>query len=122
MFVPGPQNPAMNTKKGRPDVREVVGANVKAIIDARSATLDDACRTTGIKETQLKRIMSGKQAVTVRTLERIAAAYGLEPYQLLIPGMDAKNPQVLRSLSPAEERLYKALEEAMDAQKKSGTQ
>lgn len=110
-----------NKTKGRPDVKEIVGANVRALITAREKDFDAACTHLGIKPTQLKRIIKGEHAVTMTTIQRIAAAYDLEPYQLLVPGLDAKNPQVLRAVGPEEERLYRALDEALEAAKK-GTQ
>ena len=50
--------------------------------------------------------------MTLRTLDILATAFGLEPYQLLIPGLDPANPQILRILSASEQRLYEALEAA----------
>lgn len=102
----------MVSHKTRPDVKLIVGFNVRSLMQARRQDFDSACKAMKMKPTQLKRIVSGKHAITMTTLERIAGAYDLEPYQLLIPGLDAKNPQVLRALSPADENLYRALEEA----------
>jgi transcriptional regulator with XRE-family HTH domain len=93
-------------------VKEVIGSNVKALIRARDADFDAACKRLGMKETQLKRVVAGKHAITMSTLQRIAHGYDVEPYQLLVPGLDPKNPQVLRALSAAELKLYAALEEA----------
>jgi len=103
---------ATNNKKEKPDVKAVIGANVKALVQTRDKDFDAACKRLGMKETQLKRVIAGKHAVTMTTVQRIAESYDVEPYQLLVPGLDAKNPQVLRALSPEEENLYKALEAA----------
>lgn len=94
-------------------MKEIVGANVRALVRARDADFDAACKRLGMKETQLKRIVAGKHGITMSTLQRIAEGYDVEPYQLLVPGLDVKNPQVLRVLSQTEERLYKALEDAI---------
>lgn len=101
----------MTGKKVRPDVKGIVGANVKALVDARHKDMAAACEHLKIKETQLKRIIAGRHAVTMTTVERIAAAYDLAAYQLLVPGLDPRNPQVLRKLSADEEKFYKMLEE-----------
>ncbi len=103
-------------------MKTIVGANVKALIAARSESFEAACKATGMKPTQLKRVIAGKHAVTMTTIERIAAAYELHAYQLLVPGLDARNPQVLRQLSASEQKLYTALEDALEAAKKGGTQ
>ena len=36
----------------------------------------------------------------------LAKVFDVLPWQLLIPGLDPQNPQVLRSMNPAEEALY----------------
>lgn len=102
----------MGTIKGRPDVKEIVGANVRALLRAKDADFAAACKRLDMKSTQLKRIMAGRHAITMDTLQRLAEGYGVEPYQLLIPDLDPRNPQVLRALSQAELNLYRALEEA----------
>ena len=71
-----------------------------------------------IDQTTVGRILKQKHKVTMTTLAALADACGVEPYQMLIPGLNPGNPQVLRALSAAEERLYKALEDA----RKNGTQ
>lgn len=101
-------------------MKAIVGQNVKSLVKARDKDLDAACTRLGIKKTQLKRVITGKHAVTMSTLQRIAIAYDVEPYQLLVPGLDVKNPQVLKVLSLEEQKLYKALEEAMDARTSAG--
>ena len=96
-------------------MKAIVGENVRALIKSNDADVDAACLRLGMKATQVKRVMAGRHAITMTTLERIAAAYDLAPYQLLVPGLDPRNPQVLRQLSPAEAKLYAALEEARNA-------
>jgi len=48
-------------------------------------------------------------APTVDKLEDMATAFEIAPYQLLIPGLDPRNPQVLRELTETEKLLYKRL-------------
>ena len=74
----------MQTQKPRPDVKGIVGANLRALIKARDKSLESACERLDMKPTQVKRIMGGKHTITMTTVERIAAAYDLHAYQLLI--------------------------------------
>lgn len=80
------QNPHM-----RP--REVLAANLKALMSASTSlrTLPELIAATGGKVTNgtLDRIRRAESATTVDTLEPIAAAFGLEPWQLLVPGLRA---------------------------------
>lgn len=92
-------------------MRAIIAENVRALVKANDIDDEAACARLKMKITQLKRIKTGKHAITMTTLERIAGAYDLEPYQLLVHTLDVRNPQVLRELSPRESKLYKALEE-----------
>lgn len=108
--------------KGVPPVDKIVADNVRRLMDYhRHDTPSAAARYVNVSQQQMDRILKG-QRIRVDTLERVARGYDLEPYQLLIVGLDPANPQVLRSLSPAEERLYRALEEARAEAGKKGTQ
>lgn len=108
-------------KKGRPPVEKVLAENVKALMDANKMELGSQpklAKAAKLDQTTVGRVLGAKHKVQIDTLEALARAFGVEPYQLLIPGLNARNPQVLRSLSPQEEALYKALEAA----RKPGTQ
>jgi DNA-binding Xre family transcriptional regulator len=104
-------------------VEKVVAENLRRLMaHHQHKTPTAAARYVGISQQQMDRLLTG-QKLRVDTLERVARGYGLEPYQLLIPGLEPGNPQVLRVLSAAELRLYKALEEARhDVGYKPGTQ
>lgn len=98
-------------KLGKPTAA-VVADNIARILTYRGMDATAAAKLLGVKPFQVKRLMAADHAMTLRTLDRLAEVFGLEPYQLLIPGLDAGNPQVLRVLSAAEQRLYEALEAA----------
>lgn len=92
-----------------------LGALMKASSDLRTqAAVSAAAARAGAKIDQktVSRILNAQVAVQIDTLQALAAAFGVEPYQMLVPGLNPRNPQVLRVLSPTEERLYKALEDA----------
>ena len=113
-FVKSPhaQFRAMTKTTGRQDVRRVLATNVRRLIDHSGHSDPEAARQVGMKPFQLQRITRAEHAVTITTLQKLANGYGVEPYQLLVPNLNPKDPQVLRVLSPEEERLYKALEAA----------
>jgi len=94
--------------------QEVVAENLAAILRYRGLGPGDAAKLLKVKPYQVRRLVAGEHAATTRTVDQIAAAFGMEPYQLLVPGLDPANPQILRILSPAEERLYMALQAARD--------
>lgn len=97
-------------------MKQLFATNVKALIKHRDN--DDqkkAAARLKMRPFELRRIMSGEHFQRLDTVQRFAEAYGVEPYQLLVLNLNARNPQVLRVLSPTEAKLYKALEDARDA-------
>ena len=65
-----------------------------------------------IDQKTVSRILKAEVSVQLDTVQAIAAAFEIEAYQLLIPGLNPANPQILRALSKEEENLYRALDEA----------
>lgn len=109
-------------------MERVLADNLRALMrhsatlpeDKRLDTQDKVAKATGnaINQRTVSRILRAEHKVRIDTIAALAEAFDVAPYQLLIPGLNPRNPQVLRALSPAEERLYSALEEA----RKAGTQ
>lgn len=62
------------------------------------------------EERLAKSLVQGIMAATVGTsvdqLEKLAAGLDLLPYQLLLPNLDERNPQVVRGALPGEEKAY----------------
>lgn len=103
-------------------MEKVVADNLQALMDHhKHAGPSEAARYTRVSQQQIDRVLKG-QKPRVDTVEKLARGYGIEPYQMLIPGLNPANPQILKELSPEEQRLYQALEEALAAAKKRGTQ
>jgi len=119
----------MPKRKGEP-VQKVIAENVRALMDAgrnglrTQQAIAKAAKDAGfpIDQKSVSRVLKADSAPQVDTVQGIAAAYDIEPYQLMIPRLDPKNPQILRMLSPAEEAFYKLLEEARKGGDKGGPQ
>lgn len=102
-------------------MEKVVSDNLSRLMKYHGhKTPTQAAKASGIKQQQIDRILKG-QKVRVDTLENLARSYGLEPYQMLVPDLDPGNPQVLRSLGPQEDRVYKVMKAAMEELAKKGT-
>lgn len=88
--------------------------NVKALM-ARTggpSTQGELHRRSGVAQATIGRILKGDQTARVETVAMIAKAYGLEPWQLLVPGMDPTNPPTLKAASKEEQALYDRLKQA----------
>lgn len=64
----------------------------------------------------LSRIITCKTAATLDTVARLADAFGLEPWQLLVPNLNVNNPQMLQVSSPEEVQLWGRLREVISTQ------
>jgi len=96
----------------------MVGESLRSIMSHRSITIAEAAKILHVKPFQVRRLLAGENAMTLRTLQSLAEAFRLEPYQLLVCDLDPANPQNYRVLSPADEKVLKAVDEA----RKSGPQ
>lgn len=82
--------------------------NLLAIHFPNSRNLDrDLAKAAHVSLSTIQRIRAQLVGPSVDTLEAIAAVFKLSAYQLLIPGLDAQNPQVIDGASKDEELLFR---------------
>lgn len=77
-------------------------------------------REAGIALGTVSRLKACETSVGLDVLERVASVFGLQPWQLLVPGLDPANPPTLQPVTPEERQLYERLRAVMDSIK-SGT-
>lgn len=96
-------------------LRSLVGANISRLMQSRPKLNSNPKlgARSGIGIATISRIINGETAATLDTLSRLAAAFDLAPWQLLVPNLDATNPQILQSISPKEADLYKRLRDTI---------
>jgi transcriptional regulator with XRE-family HTH domain len=107
----------MEKPEKQPDtaLRSVVGANIARLMESRP-TLNSNPKLSaksGVGIATISRIINGETAATLDTLSMLAQAFKVTPWQLLVPNLDATNPQILQSISPKEAELYKRLRETI---------
>lgn len=96
-------------------LRSVVGDNLTRLMRSRPS-LDSNPKLrnkSGVGIATISRIINGETAATLDTLGMLAEAFGLEPWQLLVPNLDPTNPQILQAISPKEADLYRRLRETI---------
>lgn len=105
----------MAKRKPRGVIESIVGGNLDALMRhskelstngklARKIHRDFPPRTIG-------RIRNAETSCSLDTLTKIAKAFDIEPWHLLIPSYDPVNPPV-RAMTQAERRLYASMREA----------
>lgn len=98
-------------------MRIVVAENVKALMALKfpdslnqPKALADATgkpKEGGQSLSTVQRILKGESGASLDTLEAIADALDVSLYQLLIPALDTKNPQIVQGATEAEEKMYR---------------
>lgn len=63
-----------------------------------------------LNQKQIDRIVKAESAISLDTLDELASACGLMPWQLLIPGLDLSNPPHL-AVTSTELALYQRLKD-----------
>lgn len=93
--------------------RQIVSDNVERLMQKKFSESPNkpkalaAAADTAFSSVQ--RALSGVSGISVDLLEQLASALDVLPYQLLIPGLDANNPQIVMTLSQSEKALYERL-------------
>lgn len=92
---------------------ETLGKNLSALMAAHPELSSNPkmADRTGLGTGTIHRLRYGKVDCTMDTLQKLAKPFGIEPWQLLVPGLDPSNLPALKSVSAAEEKLWERLRE-----------
>jgi hypothetical protein len=90
------------------DNNATLWSNVQALMLHHwgEVNLNQLARSCKIGPATAARIKEQKTSVGLNVLGRIADHFGLDAWQLLVPGLDPKHPHALQPVSPAERALY----------------
>ena len=94
---------------------EVLAANLDKLMAAAKSPAKSQlglAKKSGIAQATIGRILRGETHAGLDTIDAIAKVYGIAAWQLILPGLDPGNPQVIRSMSKEEEDLYARLHKA----------
>lgn len=105
--------------KPRDPLRQVLRENLRTLMkNNNDEGQSDLHRRSGVAQSTIGRILADEgENARIETLERIAKAYGLNAWQLLIPDINPKNPPMLRIAGEVEKALYARLEDALEGLK-----
>lgn len=75
---------------------EVLAANVQRLMDfVGEGTQTGLEKATKVPQKTISRVLNQENSSQLATIEDLARGAGLEPWQLLVPGLDPKNPPKL---------------------------
>lgn len=98
------------------EVRKILADNVAKLMASRP-DLDSQQklrRKAGGKlgQATISRILRCESAATIDNIQAIAEAFGMDAWQLLVPGLDPSITPTLQAVSPRELELYRRIAEA----------
>lgn len=105
----------MDKKNFKP--RDVLRQNLKALMATKDGpkTQGALFRKSGVAQSTIGRILSDSgEDSGIETVEKLAKAYGLQGWQLMVAGMDPTNPPVLQPQSKEEKAFYAKMRDLYD--------
>lgn len=94
-------------------MREILAANLSRLMEHDDfKTFDKAAKRAEVGRGTIERAKKGQTGLSVDNLAKIALAMGLEPWQLLVEGLDPNNPPMLAEVSQKQMELFKRFKEA----------
>lgn len=100
-------------RMGRKTTKAILWENIKALMlhHWKEINLYRLANDAGIGLGGASRLKAQKTETRLSTIEKVANVWKLEPWQLLLPGLDPGNTPVF-TLTEAEKRLYERLKRA----------
>lgn len=101
--------------------RKVLAQNLQRLMSKRPKLNSNPkiSKKADIGIATLSRVTRMDGGATLDTITRLATVFGLQPWQMLVPGLDPEHPQILRSLSAAEEAMYAKMREVVEEEVKA---
>ncbi len=96
------------------DIKQTLAENLVRLMhhdDAHPITQAELARRSKVDQRYIGRLLNAEFNASVKVLEKLAKAFDLQPWQILVPGLDPGNPPV-NHVTEAEKRLYERLKEA----------
>jgi transcriptional regulator with XRE-family HTH domain len=111
---------------GRPSddqhLRAVLAQNLNRLMETH-ATLNSnpkVAEVAKIGSGTVSRLRNGEVSTNLETLSRLAEAFDVMPWQLLVPGIEPSNPPVLRSAGESEKEFYRRLKQVAEEHLQDG--
>lgn len=73
------------------ETTRIFSANLVALVDHNKLNANSAGRLCKISQPQMARFLDCKQSPQLDSVHKVARGFGVEPYQLLIPGLQPHN-------------------------------
>ena len=94
------------------NMKRVIWENLTALMESHwgAVNLNQLAREAGIGPASVTRIKNQETSIGIDLLEKLASIFDLQPWQLLVPGLNPGNLPVLSVGGDTEQIFYKTLE------------
>lgn len=94
------------------NVSGVLSANLKALKAAHTELTSDArvAKRAGVDQKTVWRMINESNSATLGSITQVAAAFDLQAWQILVPGLDPRNPPVV-TMTAVERAFYSRLKQ-----------
>ena len=98
-------------------LKSVLWANVSTLMRHKYGreNLTRLAADCGLGPGTATRIKEQRTSIGLDVMERIAAKFGIDPWQLLVPGLEADNPPVVANANTAHQQLISRLRSTKEA-------
>lgn len=103
-----PVAPSSLTRLFRDNLKRLMAAHPD--LSSQSA-LARACK---VGQSSIGRIVNDAQSPTLDMVARIAEAFDLEPWQMLIDGLDPRNPPITKAIDERQQHLFARFRQAAE--------
>lgn len=91
---------------GKTDVRAILSTNLTKLVEQVGVDSQNRLgKRSKVAQTSIGRYIHKTVSPSVDKLEKIAHSFGLEAWQLLVPGFDPAHPPTLQAMSEREREL-----------------
>lgn len=97
-----------------PDSRQVLWRNVSALMRVRwgGENLNELARRANIGPATAKRMKDCQTSVGLEVVDKVAGAFDVATWQLLVPGMTPENMPTLLAMTKEEREFYARIQDA----------
>jgi transcriptional regulator with XRE-family HTH domain len=92
-------------------------ANLAALmqVDRSLSTQLALAKASGVAQTSIGRILRHEQSPTLDMVDRLAATFHLEPWQMLVADFDPTNPPITKQVDDRQRELWQRFKLAAEA-------
>lgn len=80
--------------------------------DRKLRTQPAVAQASKVGQRSVGRILGGEQSPTLDMVHKIAGAFGLEPWQMLVPDLEPDNPPITKQIDERQQELLKRFRHA----------